>query len=92
VAYRDTHGALGNRQQLFQVEGVGEKTFQQAAGFLRIRHGEQMLDNTAVHPETYGVVERMATSLSVPVAELVANDDTQTIRASRLQSTRTDSQ
>lgn len=75
VAYRDTHGALANRQQLFQVEGVGEKTFQQAAGFLRIRQGEQMLDNTAVHPETYGVVERMAASLLVPVAELVANDE-----------------
>jgi uncharacterized protein len=73
VTYRDTHGRLTNRQQLWQVEGVGAKTFQQAAGFLRIKDGEELLDSTAVHPETYGVVERMAASLDVPVATLVAN-------------------
>ena len=73
VAYRHAHGRLSNRQQLLQVEGVGDKTFQQAAGFLRIKEGEQLLDSTAVHPETYRVVERMATSLAVPVAALVAN-------------------
>ncbi len=73
VAYRNTHGRLSNRQQLLQVEGFGDKTFQQAAGFLRIKDGGQLLDSTAVHPETYGVVERMATSLAVPVATLVAN-------------------
>jgi len=73
VAYRNAHGRLSNRQQLLQVEGVGDKTFQQAAGFLRIKEGEQLLDSTAVHPETYRVVERMATSLAVPVAALVAN-------------------
>jgi uncharacterized protein len=73
VAYRNAHGRLSNRQQLLQIEGLGDKTFQQAAGFLRIKDGEQLLDSTAVHPETYGVVERMATSLAVPVATLVAN-------------------
>jgi len=73
VAYRNTHGRLLSRQQLLQVEGLGEKTFQQAAGFLRIKDGEQILDSTAVHPETYMVVERMATSLAVPVATLIAN-------------------
>jgi protein Tex len=73
VAYRDTHGRLRSRQQFLQVEGLGEKTFQQAAGFLRIKDGEQLLDSTAVHPETYAVVERMAASLDVPVATLVAN-------------------
>ena len=73
VAYRNTHGRLSNRQQLLQVEGLGDKTFQQAAGFLRIKDGGQLLDSTAVHPETYGTVERMATSLDVPVATLVAN-------------------
>jgi uncharacterized protein len=73
VAYRNAHGRLSNRQQLLQVEGLGDKTFQQAAGFLRIKDGDQLLDSTAVHPETYGVVERMATSLAVPVAALVAN-------------------
>lgn len=73
VTYRDAHGRLSNRQQLLQIEGLGDKTFQQAAGFLRIKDGDQLLDSTAVHPETYGVVERMATSLAVPVAALVAN-------------------
>src|SRR5215470_8193599 len=73
VAYRNAHGRLQSRQQLIQVDGLGEKTFQQAAGFLRIKDGEQLLDSTAVHPETYAVVERMAASLDVPVATLVAN-------------------
>jgi uncharacterized protein len=73
VAYRDAHGRLRSRQQFLQIEGLGEKTFQQAAGFLRIKDGEQLLDSTAVHPETYAVVERMAASLDVPVATLVAN-------------------
>src|SRR6266571_1709643 len=73
VAYRNAYGRLSNRQQLLQVEGLGDKTFQQAAGFLRIKDGGQLLDSTAVHPETYGTVERMATSLAVPVATLVAN-------------------
>jgi uncharacterized protein len=73
VAYRDTHGRFINRQQLLQVEGLGPKTFQQAAGFLRIKDGEQLLDSTAVHPETYPAVERMALSLAVPVADLIAN-------------------
>jgi uncharacterized protein len=73
VTYRNAHGRLRNRQQFLQVEGLGEKTFQQAAGFLRIKDGEQLLDTTAVHPETYAVVERMAASLDVPVATLVAN-------------------
>jgi uncharacterized protein len=73
VAYRNAHGRLLSRQQLLQVDGLGEKTFQQAAGFLRIKDGEQLLDSTAVHPETYAVVERMAASLAVPVAMLVSN-------------------
>ncbi len=73
VTYRNTHGRFTTRQQFLQVNGVGEKAFQQATGFLRIKDGESVLDNTAVHPETYTVVERMAQSLSVPVADLVAN-------------------
>lgn len=75
VAYRDSQGRLLNRQQLLQVEGLGDKTFQQAAGFLRIKDGDHWLDSTAVHPETYAVIERMATSLAVPVASLIANAD-----------------
>jgi uncharacterized protein len=75
VTYRNTHGRFTMRQQFLQVEGVGAKAYQQATGFLRIRDGENVLDSTAVHPETYEVVERMAQSLSVPVASLVANSD-----------------
>jgi protein Tex len=73
VTFRNEHGRFTNRQQFRQVSGVGEKAFQQATGFLRIKDGENVLDNTAVHPETYGVVERMAASLDVPVTDLVAN-------------------
>ena len=73
VAYRDTHGRFHNRQQFMQVDGIGAKAFQQSTGFLRIKDGESLLDNTAVHPETYDVVERMAQSLNVSVAELLAN-------------------
>jgi uncharacterized protein len=73
VTYRNAHGRLRSRQQFLQIDGLGEKTFQQAAGFLRIKDGEQLLDSTAVHPETYMVVERMAASLAVPVATLITN-------------------
>jgi uncharacterized protein len=73
VEYRNTHGRFHTRQQFLQVTGLGDKTFQQAAGFLRIKDGTNILDNTAVHPESYAVVERMATSLVVPVTDLVAN-------------------
>ena len=73
VEYRNTHGRFHMRQQFLQVTGLGDKTFQQAAGFLRIKDGANILDTTAVHPESYEVVERMATSLAVPVADLVAN-------------------
>jgi uncharacterized protein len=75
VEYRNTHGRFTTRQQFLQVPGVGDKTFQQAAGFLRIKDGENILDSTGVHPETYQVVEQMAASLSIPVAELVANTE-----------------
>jgi uncharacterized protein len=73
VEYRNTHGRFHTRQQFLQVTGLGDKTFQQAAGFLRIKDGDNILDNTAVHPESYAIVERMAASLVVPVADLVAN-------------------
>jgi uncharacterized protein len=73
VEYRNTHGRFHTRQQFLQVTGLGDKTFQQAAGFLRIKDGDNILDNTAVHPESYAVVESMAASLVVPVADLVAN-------------------
>lgn len=71
VSYRDENGQFRSRAQLREVAGVGPKTFEQAAGFLRIRDGEHPLDNTAVHPESYGLVEEIARSLSSPVSELI---------------------
>jgi uncharacterized protein len=59
VRWRDAHGAFRNRRQLLEVSGLGPKTFEQAAGFLRIRDGDNPLDMTGVHPETYPVVQRM---------------------------------
>ncbi|MBI3694408.1 MAG: RNA-binding transcriptional accessory protein, partial [Acidobacteria bacterium] len=75
VEFRHNNGNFVNRQQLKQVPGVGDRTFQQAAGFLRIRGGENPLDQTAVHPESYPLVEKMAASLGATVAELVARSD-----------------
>jgi uncharacterized protein len=59
VRWRDAHGAFRSRQQLLDVSGLGPRTFEQAAGFLRIRDGDNPLDMTGVHPETYPVVQRM---------------------------------
>src|SRR5688572_17699947 len=75
VEYRNEHGRFRSRVQLNAVPGFGPKTFEQAAGFLRIRGGENPLDITAVHPEAYGVVEKIAASLQVSVHELVARPD-----------------
>src|SRR5215469_3251816 len=71
VSYRNENGKFRVRTQLMDVPGVGPKTFEQAAGFLRIRDGENPLDVTAVHPESYGVVEQMAHSLQVSIQELI---------------------
>jgi uncharacterized protein len=59
VRWRDAHGAFSHRRQLLDVAGLGPKTFEQAAGFLRIRDGDNPLDMTGVHPETYPVVQKM---------------------------------
>jgi uncharacterized protein len=75
VAYRDQNGVLRSRTQLLQIDGFGERTFEQAAGFLRIKNGENPLDRTAVHPESYALVEKMASSLGVSVSELIENPD-----------------
>ncbi len=71
VSYRNEHGQFRSRAELNKVTGIGAKTFEQAAGFLRIRNGENPLDMTAVHPESYGVVEEIAKSLDAPVGELI---------------------
>jgi uncharacterized protein len=75
VRWRETHGAFRNRQQLQQVTGLGAKTFEQSAGFLRIRGGDNPLDMTGVHPETYGVVEQIMTHTATPVAALMGRCD-----------------
>jgi len=75
VAYRDQHGRFRSRTELSKVPGIGAKTFEQAAGFLRIRDGENPLDRTAVHPESYAVVEQIAESLNTPIAQLIQNQE-----------------
>lgn len=72
VEYRNEHGPFPSRMSLRAVPGFGPKTFEQAAGFLRIRGGDHPLDVTAVHPESYAVVEKIAASLNVSVAQLIA--------------------
>jgi uncharacterized protein len=71
VRWREAHGAFRNRKQLLDVAGLGAKTFEQSAGFLRIRGGDNPLDMTGVHPETYPVVEQIITATGKPVAELM---------------------
>lgn len=71
VEYRNEHGSFRSRVQLKAVPGIGPKTFEQAAGFLRIRGGDNLLDMTGVHPESYAVVEQMAGSLGVSIQELI---------------------
>jgi uncharacterized protein len=73
VEYRNQHGRFPSRVSLMAVPGFGPKTFEQAAGFLRIRGGENPLDMTAVHPESYPVVEKIAASLGTTVPELISN-------------------
>jgi uncharacterized protein len=75
VRWRDTHGAFRNRQQLLEVAGLGAKTFEQAAGFLRIRDGDNPLDLSGVHPETYPVVEKMLAATGKPITELMGRSD-----------------
>jgi protein Tex len=75
VAARDALGGFRSRRDLLQVPRLGPKAFEQAAGFLRVRGGEHPLDATAVHPERYALVERMAADLGVTVRDLVRNDD-----------------
>jgi uncharacterized protein len=71
VRYRNEHGPFASRRALLAVPRLGAKTFEQAAGFLRIRGARNPLDESAVHPESYGVVDRMAKDLGVTVADLM---------------------
>lgn len=74
VDYRSENGAFKSRESLKKVPKLGEKTFRQCAGFLRIRGAENPLDGSAVHPESYHIVDKMARDLGVEVKELVGNE------------------
>lgn len=73
VDYRNEHGAFKSRSELLQVPGLGAKTFEQCAGFLRIRESENPLDRSAVHPERYALVRQMAADAGLDLAALVGN-------------------
>ncbi len=73
VNYRAENGAFRSRKELKKVPRLGEKAFEQCAGFLRIADAENLLDNSAVHPESYPIVERMAKDLKCSVSELIGN-------------------
>ena len=75
ISYRDSNGGFASRSQLLKVPRLGPKAYEQCAGFLRIRDAENPLDNSAVHPEAYYIVDKMASDLGVPVRELVGNAD-----------------
>ena len=75
VAYRTENGPFEDRKQLKKVPRLGEKAYQQAAAFIRIRDGKNPLDNSAVHPEAYPIVEKMAKDLGIKTNELIANKE-----------------
>jgi uncharacterized protein len=74
VAYRKENGAFKSRAELKKVAKLGPKAFEQCAGFLRIPNAKNILDNSAVHPESYGIVEKMAADLGVKVEDLIKNE------------------
>ncbi len=74
IAYRNEIGSFTSRKQLLEVPRLGQKVFEQSAGFLRIQHGENPLDKSSVHPEAYSVVEQMATDLSINITDLIGNE------------------
>ncbi len=75
VAYRSESGGFKSRKELKKVKRLGDKAFEQAAGFLRIRNAANPLDNTAVHPESYHIVEKMAKDNNVSLEEFIASSD-----------------
>jgi len=75
VEFRNSRGSFSSRKQLLEVPGLGPRAFEQAAGFLRIRSAEHPLDSSAVHPERYELVEKIAADLGVPVGDLIGSRD-----------------
>ena len=73
VNYRSEHGAFPNRKALLKVPKMGAKTFEQAAGFLRVTNSDMPLDNSAVHPESYAIVEKMAKDIHCTVSDLMSD-------------------
>ncbi len=73
VNYRKEHGAFSSREELLKIPGLGSKVFEQCAGFLRIKNGDNPLDNTAVHPESYSIVNRMAEANKVDTETFIKN-------------------
>ena len=89
VTFRDEHGAFRNRKQLMKVPRVGERAFQQAAGFLRVMNGDNPLDASAVHPEAYPVVERIVSRTGVAIGGLIgASAVLRTLRPEEFSDTR----
>ena len=74
VDYRKENGNFNSRTDIMNVPGMGKKSYQQCAGFLRISEGENILDNTAVHPESYKIVKQIAKDLKLEIASLISND------------------
>jgi protein Tex len=74
VSYRDTHGAFKTRAELLSVPRLGDKTYEQAAGFLRIRGGDNPLDASSVHPEAYPVVEKILADIKQPIKDVMGNN------------------
>ena len=75
IQYRTENGPFRNRKELLQVPRFGQKVFEQASAFLRIVDGEQVLDNSAVHPESYDLVQKMASDLNISTQELIGNTE-----------------
>ena len=75
IGYREEHGGFKSRKQLREVPRLGDKAFEQCAGFLRIRGGDNPLDQSAVHPESYHIVEKMAKQLGVKVIDVIGNKE-----------------
>jgi uncharacterized protein len=75
VEYRNDHGKFRSRVELTAVSGIGPRTFEQSAGFLRIRGSENPLDSTAVHPESYPIVEQIAKAQNISIRELISRPE-----------------
>ena len=75
VQHRNLNGAYYTRNDLLNVKGMGKRTFEQSAGFLRVMESENPLDQSAVHPENYTLVEQMAEHLELPLKEMVGNEE-----------------